>query len=98
MPDPFKGDGHNFDDPRCSMTTIAGNSGGASSVTEFAAGPEPNRLRHLPQIARRRRRLWLELRNARLVFRGELEQSLFGERIRLFGEAAAAFCLFLQGR
>lgn len=47
-----------------------------------------------PQHSRRRRRPRLELRYPRLVFRGEIQQPLFGEWVSLFGETAAAFCLF----
>jgi hypothetical protein len=51
-----------------------------------------------PQHPRRRRRSRLELRYPRLVFRGEIQQPLFGEWVSLFGETAAAFCLFFQRR
>jgi hypothetical protein len=54
-----------------------------------------SRLRLLvPQASRRRRRLRLELRYSRFVFRREIQQPLLGEGVGLPGETAAAFGLF----
>jgi len=50
------------------------------------------------QHPRCRGRPGLELRYPRFVFRSEIQQPLFGEGVSLFGETAAAFCLFFQSR
>lgn len=52
--------------------------------------------RVIPQASGSRRRLRFVLGDALFVFGGEIQQSFLGERVGLFGETAAAFCLLFQ--